>query len=400
MKKKLLIVASSLSMGGLEKCLISLCDAIDYKRYEVDLYLFNEGRELLPQLNTKVRLLPDSPSYATVYNRPILRACRTLFKERQYALALYRIGRTIRSRLGKDVNTEKDWEVMRRTMLPIRERYDAAIGFEEGTANYFVAECVDAEVKSCWIHTDINEIQTNEALDRRAFSAADYICTVSQNSLNALRGRYPEYSEKYRCFMMPALQDQTKMRAKAAEPCLLDGIGGIKLLSVGRLVELKGFHLCVPALRKLLDQGYDVSWFVAGEGEYRAAIEEAIDRYGVKERFVLLGNCENPYSLMRAADICVQPSSYEGLGVAVWEEKLLGNAVIASDIPANHEMLTDGVNGLIVDRSSDAIYAAARYLIEHPDQRKHLSEMPVNCYAAEKETIHGIEATWSVKQTR
>ena len=59
MKKKILIVSSSLTTGGLEKCLVNLCDYLDYERYEVDLYLFNEGRALLPKLNPNVTLLPE-----------------------------------------------------------------------------------------------------------------------------------------------------------------------------------------------------------------------------------------------------------------------------------------------------------------------------------------------------
>ena len=64
MKKKLLIVSSSLSTGGLEKCLLMLCDSLDHDKYDVDLYLFNEGRQLLSKLNKNVHLLPDSPFYA------------------------------------------------------------------------------------------------------------------------------------------------------------------------------------------------------------------------------------------------------------------------------------------------------------------------------------------------
>ena len=394
LKKKLLIVSSSLSMGGLEKCLISLCDSIDYQRYDVELYLFNEGRELLPKLNKSVRLLPDSPYYAIVYNRPLLRSCVELLKRGQLSLLFYRIGRTIRARLGGKLNTVKDWQAMRRTMLMIQEHYHAAIGFEEGTANYYVTECVDAEVKSCWIHTDINKIGTNELLDRKAFTIADHICTVSNNSVRSLKYRYPEFSDKYRCFLMPALQDTAVLLAKAVEPCVLDGIKGIKILSVGRLVELKGFHLCVPALRMLLDLGYDVTWFVAGEGDYRAQIEELIERYEIKDRFVLLGNCGNPYSLMRSADICVQPSSYEGFGVAVWEEKALGRPVIASDIPTNHELLTDGVTGLIIERSSGAIFTAVKRLIDNADELKRLAGIPTNWISNRETVISCIEETW------
>ena len=72
MKKKVLIVSDSLNMGGLEKCLINVCDNFDYSKYDVDLYLFNEGRTLLDKLNKNVNLLPASPYYKDVYNTSVV----------------------------------------------------------------------------------------------------------------------------------------------------------------------------------------------------------------------------------------------------------------------------------------------------------------------------------------
>ena len=162
MKKKILIVSSSLATGGLEKCLINLCNAFDYNKYEVDLYLFNEGRDLLEKLNKNVRVLPESPFYADVYNRPFGNSVKTLLKKKKYGLALYRVGRFIRSRLRLKKFTKNDWKQMKKTMLKIHEIYDVAIGFEEGSAGYYVADCVQADVKIGWIHTDIKKINNNK----------------------------------------------------------------------------------------------------------------------------------------------------------------------------------------------------------------------------------------------
>lgn len=394
MKKKILIVSSSLVTGGLEKCLLMLCDSLDYTKYTVDLYLFNEGRQLLPSLNANVHLLPDSPYYALTYNRSILKACFGLLKKGQVSLCLHRISRFVRSKLGKRLDTVNDWEYMKQTMLKLREHYDVAIAFEECSACYYVAECVDADVKCCWIQTDIKAINSNPDLDRRAFAAADYICTVSENSRNSLLELYPEFEGKYRVFIMPSLQDTADVMELAKADCELSVTKGFKVLSVGRLVELKGFHLCVKALRKLLDDGFDVTWYVAGEGSFRRELEEEIERYALQDRFILLGNCANPYCYMANADICVQPSSYEGLPVTVWEEKQLGRAVVVSDIPAHRELITDSLNGLIVKRDSDSIYTGVKALLENKELHLHMAATPCNRACTREETVSAIEETF------
>ncbi len=392
-KKRVLLVSSSLVMGGLEKCIINLCDAIDYDKYDVDLYLFNEGRTLLPKLNKNVKLLPESPFYATVYNRPLMSSILSLITKGRIDLAYYRILRFIKSRVGKTQMTCIDWKYMKRTMLRINDEYDVAIGFEEGSAGYYVAECVSAKVKSCWIHTDIKNVDLNSDLNRRAFEKMKYICTVSQNALKSLAEQYPEYQEKYRYFILPALYDYSKIDKDSLKPCNIDK-NKFAIVSVGRLVELKGFQFCVSVLKRLLDEGYKVKWYIAGEGEYRRDLETLIQKHGVQHDFVLLGNCDNPYSYIKNADICVQPSSYEGFSVAVWEEKYLMKAVIATKIPANHEMLTDGINGLLVERNSDEIFDAVKYLLDHPDKRKALGEHPANIYATAHEIMSGIYETF------
>ena len=397
MKKSILIVASSLAMGGLEKSLINLCDNIDYEKYEVDLYLFNEGRDLLPNLNKNVNLLPDSPLYSTVYNLPFLKSVKTLIKRKKFGLAIYRIKRVIKARFHLNKFSLSDWRNMKKTMLKIDKHYDAAIGFEEGSSDYFVTECVKADVKSVWIHTDIKAIDNNKKLDKKTFNAADYVCTVSYNSKKSLVDLYPEIENKIKVFNMPSLYDLDKIEEMATEPIEIEK-GDFTVVSVGRLVELKGFHLCVGACAKLIEDGYKVKWYVCGDGDYRSNIEEEIRKYNIKDCFILLGNCANPYKYINAADLCVQASSYEGYPFCVYEEKLLKKAVVVSDIPSHREMITDGVNGIIVNRNSEDIYFGVKRLMNDRKLLEKAAANPVNNYKSKEETIRDFIETLEINE--
>ena len=390
MKKKVLIVSSSLVIGGLEKCLINLCDNFDYEKYEVDLYLFNEGRDLIEKLNKNVNVLADSPYYADVYNRSLGISVKTLLKKKKLALVFYRIGRFLRVRLGRKKFTVGDWKNMKKTMLKIDKHYDVAIGFEEGSACYYVADCVNADVKLGWIHTDIKKINNNKKLDERAFAKLNSVITVSQNSLQNLKEVYPAFTDKFKCIILPSLLNYEEINLLASEPNKMTG-DEIKILSVGRLVELKGFHLCVSACKRLIDEGYKIKWYVAGKGDFRSEVEAEIEKYGVKDNFILLGNCSNPYTYIKSADICVQPSSYEGYSVAVFEEKHFKKAVVVTSIPSNLEMITDKENGIVVERTPDDIYRGVKYLLDNPVERANIAKTPVKGLSNNQQIMQEIE---------
>lgn len=390
--RKVLIVADSLSTGGLEKTLIDLCDNLDYEKFAVDLYLFAEGRDLLSRLNCNVKVLEDSPYFSDVFNKSVGDSVRTLLKKKKMGLALYRVIRFMKARLKIKNFSMLDWFFQKRTMLKIENEYDTAIAFAEGSACYYVAECIKANVKCMWIHTDIKEIVTNSSLDNRAFEVANYICTVSQNSAQSLKEFYPKHSRKIRVFTLPSLFDYKKIEDMANENCEMDR-NVINILSVGRLVELKGFHLCTKALRQLLDDGYNVRWYVAGEGPYREVLEGLIEQYNLQEQFFLLGNKKNPYKYIKNSDICVQPSSYEGMSLVIYEEKYFKKPIVCTNIPSYLEMIEHNKNGLIVERNSDSIYEAIKILVEDGDLREKLGNSPANNYVEKIETVKAIENT-------
>lgn len=391
--KEILIVSDSLATGGLEKTLIDLCNVIDYTKYNVDLYLFSDGRDLVPQLNKNVNLLPDSPYFSTVFNQPISKAVKSLIKQKKFGLAFYRLFRFLKARLGLKGLSKIDWNFQKKTMLRLDKKYDVAIGFAEGSAGYYVADCVEANVKNVWIHTDIKQIISNRALDIMAFTKADNICTVSQNSKNSLVELYPEFENKIKVFTLPSLFDFDHIEKLACEPNEMDNSANC-IVSVGRLVELKGFHLCVEPCKRLVDEGYNVKWYVCGDGPQRPDLENIIKQYNMENNFILLGNKENPYTYIKSSSICVQPSSYEGLGMVVFEEKLFKKPVVVSNIPAFLEMIADGKNGLVINRDSESIYKAVKQLLDNPEMLKELGNTPAINFVDKQTTINNIEKTF------
>ena len=394
MKKKILIVSDSLVTGGLEKCLVNFCNALDKDKYDIDLYLFNDGRDLQKDLKENINILAASPYYSLVYNTSFFKSFIKLLLKFKFSLAFYRLYRFIKIRRNKTDFTEKDWKYMKKTMLNIKKHYDIAVGFAEGTAGYFVADCIDAAVKSCWIHTDLKSVKTNPELDRNCFRKVDYVCTVSNNSKRSLIELYPEFKDKYRVFFLSALYDYEKLNKMAKEPNEMDKTVKFKILSVGRLVELKGFHLCVKSCKMLLDNGYDFKWYIVGDGDYRKNIEQEIEKYGVSDYFILLKSKENPYTYMNSSDICVQPSSYEGMSLVIYEEKYFNNAVVLTDVGGNKEMITDRVNGLFTKRNSEDIFNKVKYLLDNEDLLNSMKEKKSNLYKSSEEIVKEIENTF------
>ena len=66
MKPSILIFSQAMELGGVERSLLGLLDAIDYDRHDVDLFLMRHSGELMPYLNPKAKLLPEIPQYASL----------------------------------------------------------------------------------------------------------------------------------------------------------------------------------------------------------------------------------------------------------------------------------------------------------------------------------------------
>lgn len=96
----------------------------------------------------------------------------------------------------------------------------------------------------------------------------------------------------------------------------------------------------------------------------------------MQERVIILGKKDNPYPYLRACDLYVQPSRYEGKAVTVREAQLLGKPVVITKYATSASQLEDGVDGVIVPMDNAGCAAGIAELLRDPERMRQLSE---NC---------------------
>ncbi|MFD0588423.1 glycosyltransferase [Paenibacillus sp. GCM10027627] len=375
MKKKLLFVMPSLAAGGGEKSLVTLLAHLDYEQYDVDLFLFNPEGIFMSALPKQVRLLETGAAHA-VFSLPLLQSLRAMMADRSLRLMVNRIGYFLRNqyRRGSSVTEQQSWKYIASALQPLEQKYDVAIGFLEKSSTYFCVDKVRADKKIGWIHIDYDKLGMDPHFDNPYFQQLDYIVTVSEECENILKRRFPQQQDKIRTIhniVSPKLikglsqgQSRDVYGRKGKETILL---------SIGRLHPQKGFPLAIEACSKLIAGGYNVRWFIIGDGEDREMLEAEMKRHRLEGIFELIGLKENPYPYIEQCDIYVQPSKFEGKSIAIDEAKILAKPIIVTNFSTARDQIRDGINGLIAPMDADSLAKTIAGLIDQPELGSRLS---------------------------
>lgn len=388
-KKKLLISSFDLAIGGVERSLIGLLNQLDYEKYDVDLMLFKHEGEFLCFLPVQSKLLPEEPAYAT-----FRQSIPQIVKNGQFPIAFSRaVAKVISSFHGKIknvtesgyLNIQYGWEFTIPFLPHFDKEYDIAISFL--WPHHFIGDKVKAKRKIGWIHTDYSNIYVNKQLESKMWKNVDQIVAVSDECLNTFTKLYPELKEKTAVIeniISPTfVRDQANMEKPTEMEAKQDSI---KLVTVGRLSHAKGLDEAVRACRLLADAGYDVKWYVVGYGPLESEIKKLIIELDLEERFFLLGKKVNPYPYIKACDIYVQPSRYEGKAVTIREAQILGKPVVITNYPTANSQAQNGVDALITENGPIGIFKGIQKLIDNKRLRETLiSNVKMRDYGNELE---------------
>jgi glycosyltransferase involved in cell wall biosynthesis len=145
------------------------------------------------------------------------------------------------------------------------------------------------------------------------------------------------------------------------------------IVAAGRLAEAKNYPLLIDALA-ILRRTVRARLFILGQGDRETAMREQIDRLGLTDAVVLCGFQANPWAFIARADVFALTSRYEGFGNVLVEAMACGVPVIATTSPGTREIVTDGVDGLLVDRHEpDAVAAALARVLTDAVLRQRLA---------------------------
>ena len=377
MKKKILIASFDLAIGGVERSLIGLLNQIDYEKYEVDLMLFKHEGEFLPFLPTGPNLLPEIPAYTT-----FRKSIPEIAKEGLYPIAITRtMAKYIGSFHGKInkvdepgyLSIQYGWELTTKWLPKLNNEYDVAIGFL--WPHHFISDKVNARKKIGWIHTDYSNIYVNKKLENQMWNKMDRIVAVSEECSNNFIKEFPSLEAKTTvienilspAFILEQANGEISEEIRKKQ-------GKTVLVTVGRLSHAKGLDNAVRVCRKLVDKGYEIEWYIVGYGPLEEELKGLIQELNIENHFFLLGKKTNPYPYIKASDIYVQPSRYEGKAVTIREAQILGKAVVITNFPTAKSQAQDGVDALITPQSVEGIVEGIQRLIDNPNLKEELEE--------------------------
>lgn len=397
MKKRIFISMHYMELGGAEISLIGLLQAIDYSRYDVDLFLHAHRGELMQFIPKEVNLLPEVKEYSMIEKSMVqvlkegyFRVIFTRLKAKwQFQRYMRRKGITESAASFQYIGDAVT------PVLPTLEHlgeYDLAISYLN--PHNIVRDKVKAKKKICWIHTDYTRIDINVEQELLVWSAYDHVMSISPDVTKTFLQVFPSLKDKI--VEMENILSPTFVRSRAEDFDAseeLEKYGkGIRLLSVGRFCEAKNYDNVPDICRRInsslstFHSSLPVRWFLIGYGGYEDLIRQKIKETGMEEHVIILGKRSNPYPYMKACDIYVQPSRYEGKSVTVREAQMLCKPVAVTDYPTAKSQIQNGIDGRIVPMDNEGCSKGiADFILNKELQQKIVGYLQTHDYGNEKE---------------
>ncbi len=343
--KKIMIMNNTLSGGGAEKVLQTLLYNLDYKKYDVTLYSMHK-EEIKSNF-------PKEIHYKIVFgyegDNKFVNRCMAYIKG------------VIFNKCSSRVFYK----------LFFHEKYDVEIAFIEGESTKIIAGSTNKKSKKyAWVHIDLcnnpwtSFLYKNTQEERKYYNCFDKVFCVSNSVREAFISKFKIPENKVFVQYNPINKEEIIKKAK--EKCDIQDKVKLRLVSVGRLVEQKGYDRLLNIALKLKNQGLDFELIILGEGEERKNYEKFINENNLMDMVWLMGFKENPYPYMAQSDIFVCSSRSEGFSTVVSEAVVLGLPVISTDCAGIKELFGNEECGIIVENNEEALYEALYIALSNP----------------------------------
>ena len=392
MKARIFIAMHYMEIGGAETALVGLLNALDPARVDVDLFLYDHRGEMMQFIPEWVNLLPQIPKYS-VLERPIVE----LVKRGFWGIAAARlwakcISKVAYKRSGSKLENNGGLDKMSKCTTPLLPKinqsvtYDLAISFL--TPHRIVAEKVKAKKKIAWIHTDYTRVWVDAEDELKVWQKYDYVASISGDVTNTFLQVFPSLAPKI--VEIENILSPSFVRKRAELQDVDKEIrheGAITLLSVGRFSDAKNYDNVPDICKRLINETkLNIKWYIIGYGGDEALIRKKIKEAGMEEHVILLGKRSNPYPYIKACDIYVQPSRYEGKSVTVREAQMLCKPVVVTNYPTAPSQIRSGIDGVIVPMDNEGCaHGLAEVICDKSLQERIIAHLKTHDYGNESE---------------
>jgi len=354
MKRKILFLIDSLGGGGAEKVLITLLEHLDKSKFDVTLTTivdFGIHRNKVPEW---------------IHYKPVLRTPKSRFEKLVYSIKYKLIHRLL----------PLTWVYG----LFIPRKNDVEIAFVEGFATRLLSFSTNKQAKKlAWVHTDlinnhwISKIYADIDSEKISYSKYNTIIGVSNQVTNAVKDLY---SLKNAITLYNPI-DSNDILSKSNEVIAdFGGHGRIRLVTIGRLENQKGFDRLLRIMKKLIfEDSLNLELWILGDGTLRNVLGSFTTENGLDAYINFLGFHTNPYPYIAQSDLFVCSSRSEGYSTAVTEAIILGLPIVTTNCSGMKELLGENNEyGVVTENNEEALYQALKDILTDKEELNHYKQ--------------------------
>lgn len=323
--KDILIVTTSLDIGGITSAIINLINFLSDEGHNVTLMYTEDKLGITSnKINNKVKLINlQKPSKKYVIFQSILHG---------FLFDLLKIKFRKSTKISPMKSIQRINYIQALYTSRNKKKYDIALSASEFFCNTYVSFNTDANKKVGWIHPEYETLKIDVDFDKKTLDVLDNIITISEPCQNSLVKVIPEYREKVLMIENLINTEDIKIKSKEQVKSFDSKFSGIKIVTVCRLDNSsKRIDRAVKACKALIDNKINVKWYLIGDGKDKVFIQSLISKMGLEKNFIMLGAKKNPYPYVASADLFVLSSQYEGKPIAVSEALILGCPIVVSN---------------------------------------------------------------------
>lgn len=360
--KKILIVNNNMHIGGVQKSLLNLLKEI-HSDYNITLLLFYKGGSLLKEIPDDIKIVeaPRPFRYFGMTKHDV----KTTFDKlgRAFWASVTRIfGRKFAFRL----------------MLPFQKKligFDTAVSFLHsgenhmfyGGCNEFVLECTEAEKKVTFLHCDYEKINANSDYNTEIYKQFDKIAACSEGCKRSFLKLQPQFKDK--TFVVENCHDYKEIHNSAEKDTVSLPSDKINIVTVARLGKEKGVLRAIRAISRL-EHKDSFRYYIIGSGAEFEQAKALIDELNLSKNAFLLGEKENPYGYIKAADLLLIPSYSEAAPMVIGEAACLGTPILSTETSSSKEMIITSGYGFVCENSEDGITQSLEKIMNNQELLK------------------------------
>lgn len=308
MNKILFIIWSYTLGGGAESLLTTIVNNLDSHRYQIGIIEFYHSEIKKEPVNSNIKIF-----------NPI-----TFEGDREYQKKLY--------------YAYHEPEMIIRKYIP--RGYDLYISFNYQVPSFLLPE---GERNIAWIHGVIHDLAEKgmegyRYLQDQALKKAVKIVAISDKTAQSIQDLYPVHKDKLIKIYNALDIRQIRERADSDTDIALQHRF---IICVGRLDDNKNPMRMVDIFNIVSQKKHSLHLYFLGKGELESQVLKKADEYGLRQRVHVLGYVENPFPIIKQADVCCMTSRSEGFGMVLLESVALGVPFASTDV-GGADMIANG----------------------------------------------------------